>query len=175
MAHTAQTLATPFPVIDTDPHFFRVIKYTRLSDWIYAAGLSAAFPGAMAYWEHVEPSTAKQAMPSVMRMSWTLGAVGGFLFAYNRSASRLWGWTENAAEVSRDEGDMRRLLAAGKTGAQLYGDSELSPYMQGVAARNSTFSGLMFGLAPWFNFVRHPHHGVDVAAKYGGAVKSDDE
>ncbi|CCG84059.1 protein of unknown function [Taphrina deformans PYCC 5710] len=163
MAHTAQDLATPFPVIDTDPHFFRVIKYTRLSDWVYAAGLSAAFPGIMTYWESKEPSTAKAAMPSVMRLSWTIGAVGGFLFAYNRSASRLWGWTENAAEVERDAVDGAALARAGK---KIYGDSELSPYMQGVAARNSTFSGLMFGLAPWFNFVNHSHHGVDVA-KYG--------
>lgn len=49
-----------------------------------------------------------------------------------------------------------------KAGKALYGDSELSPYMQGVAARNSTYSGLMVGLMPWFNMVNHSHHGVDV-------------
>lgn len=163
MAHTAQQLATPFPVIDTDPHFFRVIKYTRPSDWIMAASLSAGFPGLMTLWERSEPTTSKAAYSSVLRMSWTIGTIGGFLLAYNRSAQRLWGWKENAAEVEKDERDMSARVAAGK---KIYGDSELSPYMQGVAARNSTFSGLMFGLAPWFNFVNHGHHGVDVS-KYG--------
>jgi len=162
MAHTAQKLSTPYRTIDTDPHFFRVLKYTRVSDWAYAAGLTAGFPGLMMYWDRTEPATPAKSMSSVMRMSTTLGAIGGFLFAYNRSAQRLWGWTENEAEVQRDETEMRARAAAGK---KIYGDSELSPYMQGVAARNSTFSGLMFGLAPWFNFVNHSHHGVD-ASKY---------
>lgn len=117
----------------------------------------------MTLWERTERTTPKAAYPSVLRMSWSLGVCGGFLFAYNRSASRLWGWTENESEVKKDQAEMSARVAAGKNP---YGDSELSPYMQGIAARNSTYSGLMFGLAPWFNFVNHGHHGVDVS-KYG--------
>lgn len=56
--------------------------------------------------------------------------------------------------------DKLELSARAKAGLKIYGESELSEYMQGVAARNSTFSGLMFGLMPWFNTVNHPHHGT---------------
>jgi hypothetical protein len=147
MAHTAQQLVTPYPVIDTDPHFFRVIRYTRASDWLYAAGLTAGFPGAMMFWERREPSTPKGALPSVMRMSWTLGAIGGFLLAYSRSSQRFWGWAENEREQEKDMQEMKGRVAAG---LKPYGESELSPYMQGVAARNSTFSGLFVGLMPWY-------------------------
>ena len=162
MAHTNQ-LTTPYPVIDTDPHFFRVVRYTRLSDWLYAAGLTAGFPALMTAWERSEPTIAagksqRHIMASVMRTSWTLGAVGGLLFAYNRSQKRFWGWSENAREESMDRAELSAIKAAGKP---LYGESELSPYMQGVAARNSTFSGLFMGLFPWFNLVNHNSHGVD--------------
>ena len=78
--------------------------------------------------------------------------------AYTRSSKRFWGWSENEREQGMD---MDELKARKGAGLKIYGESELSPYMQGVAARNSTFSGMMFGLMPWFNAVNHPHHGVD--------------
>lgn len=162
MAHTNQ-LATPFPVIDTDPHFFRVVRYTRLSDWLYAAGLTAGFPALMTAWERSEPSIPKgnrHAMGALLRTSWTLGAAGGLLYAYNRSQQRFWGWTENEREQQKD---LAELSARAREGKPIYGESELSPYMQGVAARNSTFSGLAAGLFPWFNLVNHNQHGVDTS------------
>ncbi|BFZ54017.1 hypothetical protein PYCC9005_001048 [Savitreella phatthalungensis] len=168
MSHTAQQLSTPYPVIDTDPHFFRVIRYARWSDWAYMAGLASGFPALMALWERSEPTMSAKyarsgAMASVMRTSWSLGAIGGFLYAYNRSQQRFWGWRENQPEQERDLKELSARVADGKS---VYGESELSPYMQTVAARNSTYSGLLFGLIPWFNLVNHPHHGVDTA-KYG--------
>ena len=60
--------------------------------------------------------------------------------------------TENQAEVDRD---MREMVDKVKRGEPLYGVSELTPYMQGVAARNSRYSGLLLHLIPWFNFVNH--------------------
>lgn len=51
---------------------------------------------------------------------------------------RLWGWQENAIEVKRAE----------EQGASAPGldtsNSDMSPYMQGVAHRNSVFSQLKF-------------------------------
>ncbi len=64
------------------------------------------------------------------------------MLAYNRSALRFWGWSENHEEVGKDA---KELTARAAAGSPIYGESDLSPYMQGVAARNSTHSGLLFG------------------------------
>jgi hypothetical protein len=68
------------------------------------------------------------------------------------SAVRLYGWTENNREV---EMDMREMVDKVKKGEPLYGHSSLTPYMQGVAARNSRYSALMAQVIPWANFVNH--------------------
>lgn len=67
-------------------------------------------------------------------------------------AVRLYGWTENNREV---EMDMREMVDKVKKGEPLYGHSELTPYMQGVAARNSRYSALLGHVLPWMNFVNH--------------------
>lgn len=51
--------------------------------------------------------------------------------------------------------DMREMVDKAKAGQPLYGTSELSPYMQGVAARNSRYSQLFIHGIPWFNMVNH--------------------
>ena len=51
--------------------------------------------------------------------------------------------------------DMREMVDKVKKGEPLYGVSELSPYMQGVAARNSRYSALMGHVLAWPNFVNH--------------------
>jgi hypothetical protein len=38
---------TPYPLIDADPHFGRVIRYMRPSDYAMWAGAAAAGPGAL--------------------------------------------------------------------------------------------------------------------------------
>lgn len=65
---------------------------------------------------------------------------------------RLYGWTENNIEVERD---MREMVDKVKRGEPLYGESRLSPYMQGVAARNSRYSAVWAHVFPMFNFVNH--------------------
>ena len=52
--------------------------------------------------------------------------------------------------------DMREMVDKVKNGQPLYGVSTLSPYMQGVAARNSRYTGIWLHILPWFNFVNHP-------------------
>jgi len=68
--------------------------------------------------------------------------------------------------------DMREMVEKVKKGEPLYGESTLSPYMQGVAARNSRYSQIMFHVIPWFNFVNHNQHGVDTS-KYYKAAEDD--
>lgn len=65
---------------------------------------------------------------------------------------RFYGFKENEREVKMD---MREMVDKIKKGEPLYGKSRLTPYMQGVAARNSRYSGTFLYLLPWFNFVNH--------------------
>lgn len=76
--------------------------------------------------------------------------------------------TENAREVDLD---MKEMVAKVKAGEPLYGESQLTPHMQGVAARQSRYSALFFSVLPWFNFVNHNQHGVDTAKYYQAAEK----
>lgn len=45
-----------------------------------------------------------------------------------------------------DKRELSELAAAGKS---LYGDSDMSEYLQGVASRNSTWSQLKLHAMPW--------------------------
>ncbi|KAL8276999.1 hypothetical protein RQP46_010634 [Phenoliferia psychrophenolica] len=161
-------LATPFPLVDADPHAARVIKYFRGSDYALWATGTAAAPAAVYAFEMADPSKlGRVGLRPTLRLATWLGFAGGFLLAYQSSTLRLWGWTENALEQKRDLADLSALAAQGKP---LYGETDLPEYVQGVAHRNSQWSQLKFGVLPWFNFVNHNHHGVDTA-KYG--VKSE--
>merc|ERR1712169_59058 len=136
-AGPSKTVHADYPLIDNDPHFKRVIGYARTSD--YAVGGLAALsgPGLMYAVEKFAPSHAgRGAFPKIMRLAGAIGITGGFLIFYQRSILRL------------------------------YGESQLSPHMQGVAARQSRYSALFMGVVPWFNFVNHSQHGVDTAKYY---------
>ena len=50
---------------------------------------------------------------------------------------------------------MREMVDKVKKGEPLYGKSTLSPYMQGVASRNSRYSATFLHIVPWFNLVNH--------------------
>lgn len=103
--------------------------------------------------ERYAPSFAgRGAFPPILRLSVAIGAVAGLGLVYQRSCLRFYGWTENSREV---EMDMREMVDKVKKGEPLYGESELTPYMQGIAARNSRYSSLMFHVVPFANFVNH--------------------
>jgi hypothetical protein len=76
--------------------------------------------------------------------------------------------SENAREIQMD---MREMVDRIKSGQSLYGESQLTPSMQGVAARQSRYSALFFAVLPWFNFVNHSQHGVDTAKYYQQAER----
>lgn len=45
-----KVVTTPYPLIDADPHAFRVVRYFRSSDYATWAAGTAAFPGALYFW-----------------------------------------------------------------------------------------------------------------------------
>ncbi|CAO1625673.1 unnamed protein product [Parajaminaea phylloscopi] len=150
-----QQLNTEFPLIDADPHFKRVVSYFRPSDYVAWASATAAFPSALYLMEMFDPTKPPRGgMRAAVRLSTFLGACGGFLFAYQNSSLRLWGWRENQREVDRASQEAPDAFpVTGKS-------SSLDPYLQGVAHRNSVWSQLKFSVMPWFNLVDHPYHGA---------------
>ncbi|KAF7798678.1 hypothetical protein EIP86_009902 [Pleurotus ostreatoroseus] len=177
-----KVVTTPYPLIDADPHAFRVVRYFRPSDYAAWAAGTAAFPAALYFWDMADPTKMKLRTP--LRLGGLLGFVGGFLLAYQRSsgtsnhvddvghltlafAVRFWGWSENEREQQMDREEMTERI---RQGQPLYGHSDQPEWVQGAAYRNSVFSQLKFAAFPMFNLVNHPHHGVD-PSKY----KKDDE
>ncbi|RKU42573.1 hypothetical protein DL546_002524 [Coniochaeta pulveracea] len=165
----SKTVPTDYPLIDNDPHFKRVLAYARPSDYAHGIAAAAVGPGLLLAMERFAPSqVGKGGFAQAMRLGGFLGVAGGFLYFYQRSILRFYGMSENAREVQMD---MREMVDKVKAGKPLYGESQLSPAMQGMAARQSRYSALFFGVLPWFNFVNHNQHGVDTAKYYQQAER----
>lgn len=123
----------------------------------------------MMVWERIAPSmVGKGGFAPIMRLTTAISAGAGFLTLYNRSILRFYGFSENKREVEKD---MREMVDKVKNNEPLYGKSSLSPYMQGVASRNSRYSGVWLHVVPMFNFVNHEQHGVDTAKYYQQAER----
>ncbi|KAL1990736.1 hypothetical protein VTN49DRAFT_6575 [Thermomyces lanuginosus] len=162
-------IQTDYPLIDSDPHLSRVVRYARPSDYAVGAGMAAAGPISFWLMERLSPShVGKGGFAPLMRLATAIGILGGLHVFYQRSVNRFYGLTENAREV---EMDMREMVDKVKKGEPLYGTSELSEHMQGVAARNSRYSGLFSHVLPWVNIVNHNQHGVDTAKYYQQAER----
>ncbi|KAH8787144.1 NADH-ubiquinone oxidoreductase-like protein 21 kDa subunit [Hyaloscypha finlandica] len=168
----AKAVPTDYPLIDSDPHFKRVVAYARPGDYAVGAAAAAAGPGLMLTWEKFAPSyVGKGGFAPIMRLTGVIGLGAGFFMFYQRSILRFYGFTENKREV---EMDMKEMVAKVKKGEPLYGTSTTTPYVQGMAARNSRYSGLFLHVIPWFNFVNHNQHGVDTAKYYQQAERELD-
>jgi hypothetical protein len=129
--------------------------------------------------EKIDPSNSRGGIRPAMKLVGFLGFCGGFLMAYQRSSCkpyppqrsprvkcaisltqldmsphaspavlivRFMGLSPNEPEAAKD---MKELSARAAAGEPLYGETDLSPYLQGVAARNSTWSQLKLGSIPW--------------------------
>ncbi|KAK4547630.1 hypothetical protein LTR36_000587 [Oleoguttula mirabilis] len=165
----ARSLNTDYPLIDSDPHFTRVLRYARASDYYAGTAFSALMPSVMLYWERISPSEVGRAgFSSIMRLSTGLGLISGFYLFYSRSINRFYGFSENRREIDLD---MREMTDRVKKGEPLYGVSTLTEYMQGAASRQSRYAGTFMHVMPWFNFVNHSQHGVDTAKYYRNAEK----
>ncbi|KAH8660919.1 NADH-ubiquinone oxidoreductase complex I, 21 kDa subunit-domain-containing protein [Tricladium varicosporioides] len=169
----SKTIKTDFPLIDSDPHFRRVIRYARNSDYAVGAGVATVGPIGMLLMEKIQPSqVGKGGMAPIMRLTSAVGLTAGFLLFYQRSTLRFYGWTENQRE---QEMDMKEMVEKVKKGEPLYGTSSTTPYIQGMASRNSRYTGVWMHIIPWFNFVNHNQHGVDTAKYYQQAEKELEE
>ncbi|MCJ1363123.1 hypothetical protein MMC16_002230 [Acarospora aff. strigata] len=168
----AKKIPTDYPLIDSDPHFKRVMRYTRPSDYAQGAATAACGPALMLLWERVAPSyVGRGGFAPIMRLTSVISLGAGFLVFYQTSALRFYGFTENKREYDMD---MREMVDKVKKGEPLYGRSDMSPYLQGVASRNSRYTGLWLHVIPWFNFVNHEQHGVDTAKYYRQAEREMD-
>ena len=146
-----------------------MLGYARPSDYLAGAAFGACGPALMLWWERISPSeVGKGGFASIMRLSGFVSLSAGFLLMSSRSQNRFYGWTENRREIDMD---MREMTDRVKQGQPLYGKSTLTEYMQGIASRQSRYSGVWLHIMPWFNFVNHPHHGVDTAKYYRNAER----
>ncbi|KAK4190590.1 NADH-ubiquinone oxidoreductase complex I, subunit 21kD [Podospora australis] len=165
----SKTVQTEYPLIDNDPHFTRVIRYARPSDYVHGVVAAAAGPGLLYTMEKMAPSYAgRGGVAQTMRIGGIMGLFGGFFYFYQRSILRFYGMSENAREIQMD---MREMVDKVKRGEPIYGESRLTPSMQGVAARQSRYSALFMAVLPWFNFVNHNQHGIDTAKYYQQAER----
>ncbi|PPJ58572.1 hypothetical protein CBER1_06674 [Cercospora berteroae] len=163
----AKRLNGDYPLIDSDPHFKRVVGYARPSDYASGAALAAAGPALMYWFERISPSeVGRGGFAQIMRLQGAVGVAAGFFYFYSRSVNRFYGFSENRREI---EMDMREMTDKVKRGEPLYGQTTLTEYMQGAAARQSRYSGTFLHVMPWFNFVNHNQHGVDTAKYYRNA------
>ncbi|KAG9704204.1 NADH-ubiquinone oxidoreductase-like protein 21 kDa subunit, partial [Aureobasidium melanogenum] len=150
-------------------HFKRVLGYARPGDYMYGVAFGASIPATMTLMERVSPTgVSRSVFASVMRLSGGIGLFAGFYLCYSRSINRFYGFTENRREIDMD---MREMVDKVKRGEELYGKSQLTEYMQGVASRQSRYSGIWIHMMPWFNFVNHNQHGVDTAKYYQQAER----
>jgi hypothetical protein len=89
-------IPTPYPVIDADPHFSRVLGYMRPNDYLLAGSAAAAGPVLLTMWDKVDPSKAAAGIRSAVRLTGFLGLCGGFLLAYQNSScmclKKGWSW-----------------------------------------------------------------------------------
>ncbi|KAK7973847.1 hypothetical protein PG989_015695 [Apiospora arundinis] len=164
MSTPQQPTYVPSKVLKTD--YPRVVGYARPSDYVHGLTAAAAGPGMLYAMEKFAPSqVGRGGFAQAMRLTGVIGAIGGFLYYYQRSTMRFYGMSENAREVDMD---MREMVDKVKKGEAL---PDSPPHMQGVAARQSRYSALfMYGI-PWFNFVNHSQHGVDTAKYYRQAER----
>jgi len=157
-----------FPVLDTDPHFKRVIRYMRSSDLAAWLGFTVGVPGLLYAWDLSDriPVRHVKTQPRFYGLGTWLGFCGGFLMAYERGANRFLGWTENEREQKMQHEEFTQIARSGRP---IWGESTIQPWIQTVAHHNSQFAHLKFSTIPWFNFVNHPYHGVDVSQYYNDA------
>ncbi|KAI9484460.1 NADH-ubiquinone oxidoreductase complex I, 21 kDa subunit-domain-containing protein [Zychaea mexicana] len=153
-------IQTPYPVIDTDPSFGRVVRNFRTTDYAAWAAGTAVAPAAVVGMEKFNPAAIGRSLRIPIRISALIGSFGGFLYAYQNSSLRFWGWKENAAEVAKDHEELSQLAKEGKA---LYGESNMPAHVQAASAQNSRFAQLKFSLIPWFNLASHNNHGVDTS------------
>ncbi|KAF9360286.1 hypothetical protein BGX26_009969 [Mortierella sp. AD094] len=161
MSSAEQYIRTEYPVIDSDPHFSRVVRYMRGSDIAAWGGLTVGGPAVLLALERVRPAAGPKGINFALGVATALGFMGGFLFSYQKSSLRFWGWDENARELAKNREEMNARVAAG---LPAYGEPTMDEAAQAAAARNSKYAALKFSAIPWFNTTNHKYHLSDTTA-----------
>lgn len=160
--HNAQ-----YEIIDQDPHFSRVVGYMRPTDYLKWGLFAASGPSFLAGISWFSSGGKKvHVNPRFFRYSLMLGAIAGFLDRYAVSSLRFQGVAENSREVKLDRFYVKSKLSEGKSPFTDDNTNLLPDWVRGAAARNSTYSSLNLAILPWFNLVKHEHHGVDLNKYY---------
>ncbi|KAJ2568659.1 hypothetical protein GGH95_004336 [Coemansia sp. RSA 1836] len=102
-----------------------------------------------------------------MKVAAVVGAMSGFLTAYQLTSARFMGLSENTREIKKYRIEYAKLKAQGKP---MHGVSSLPLSMQRTAASYSTWAFMNFDVFPMFNFVNHPYHGQSV-----GVIPEEDK
>ncbi|KAG0043170.1 hypothetical protein BGZ83_011760 [Gryganskiella cystojenkinii] len=164
MSTAEQYVRTEYPVIDSDPHFTRVVSYMRGSDVVAWGGMTAAAPAILLGLERIRPASGPKGLNVALGVATAVGFMSGFLFSYQKSSLRFWGWDENARELAKNKVEMDARAAAG---LPAYGEPSMDEAAQGVAARNSKYAALKFSAIPWFNTTNHKYHLAENTASKG--------
>ncbi|KAF8939122.1 NADH-ubiquinone oxidoreductase complex I, 21 kDa subunit-domain-containing protein [Dissophora ornata] len=162
MSSAEQFVRTEYPVIDSDPHFTRVVSYMRGADLAAWGGLTASGPAIMLALERIRPAAGPKGINFALGVATAMGFMGGFLFSYQKSSLRFWGWEENAREQAKNRVEMDARAAAG---LPAYGEPTMDEAAQATAARNSKYAAVKFSAIPWFNTTNHKYHVSDTTAK----------
>ncbi|KAF8983757.1 hypothetical protein BGZ46_009633 [Entomortierella lignicola] len=155
MSSAEQYIKTEYPIIDSDPHFTRVVRYMRGSDYAAWGGLTVAAPGILLALERIRPAAGPRGINVALGIATSLGFMGGFLYSYQKSSVRFWGWEENSREVALNRAEMQERA---DKGLPAYGESAMGEADQAVAARNSKYAAVKFSSIPWFNTTNHKYH-----------------
>ncbi|KAJ2779688.1 hypothetical protein H4R18_003864 [Coemansia javaensis] len=147
----------PYPIIDTDPLFSRVVRYMRPVDYLVWAGTAMVGPAVVFLTEkYMPPGQGRIRYMRDMKVVTLLTTALGFMNGYASSCTRFWGLRENSREIKMYRQEYARLKAQGKP---MHGTSTLPLSIQRTAAGYSTGAFLAFDMFPIFNFVDHPFHG----------------
>ncbi|KAI7816897.1 NADH-ubiquinone oxidoreductase complex I, 21 kDa subunit-domain-containing protein [Gamsiella multidivaricata] len=169
MSSQEQYIRTEYPVIDSDPHFSRVVRYMRGSDYVAWGALTAGGPAVLLALERIRPGAGPKGINFALGCATALGFMGGFLYSYQKSSLRFWGWDENAREQGMNRTEMQ---ARADKGLPAYGEATMDEAAQAAAARNSKYAALKFSAIPWFNTTNHKFH-LSENTTNAAAVQSD--
>ncbi|KAF9583260.1 hypothetical protein BGW38_009895 [Lunasporangiospora selenospora] len=89
MSSAEKYIKTDYPVIDSDPHFNRVVRYLRGSDYASWGAITVAGPAAMLAFERIRPAAGPKGINVALGVATALGFMGGFLFAYQKSSPAI--------------------------------------------------------------------------------------
>ncbi|KAF9908709.1 hypothetical protein BX616_011387, partial [Lobosporangium transversale] len=103
----------------------------------------------------IRPAAGPKGINVALGLATAMGFMGGFLYSYQKSSLRFWGWDENAREQAMNRTEMEDRAAKG---LPAYGEPTMDDVTQAAAARNSKYAALKFSAFPWFNTTNHKYH-----------------